>query len=121
MERNDSTIVFFNRVGRYPAWLHQERPDGHFPVTLVTNPRRAEPLRQLIDWSGAGRYRYVAFDTNLGNQEYRIVARLKYGNSHIKQPQSVTGFTVEFLVGCNNPTFLIYCLKSPTSPNAEAR
>ena len=93
-QSNDSTIVFFNRVARYPPWLRQERPDGHFPVVLVTNPPESEPLRRLVDSYGAGRYRYVAFNTNLGNQEYQIVARLKYGNSRAEQPQSVTGFTV---------------------------
>jgi len=93
-QSNDSTIVFFNRVARYPAWLQQQRPEGHFPVILVTNPPDSEPLRRLVDSYGAGRYRYVAFNTNLGNQEYQIVARLKYGNSRVEQPQSVTGFTV---------------------------
>jgi len=93
-QSNDSTIVFFNRVARYPAWLHQERPEGNFPVILVTNPPDSEPLRRLVDSYGAGRYRYVAFNTNLDNQEYQIVARLKYGNSRDEPPQSVTGFTV---------------------------
>ena len=63
-------------------------------MILVTNPPDSEPLRRLVDSYGAGRYRYVAFNTNLGNQEYQIVARLKYGNSRVEQPQSVTGFTV---------------------------
>lgn len=93
-ESNDSTIVFFNRVARYPAWLPQERPEGHFPVILVTNPPGAEPLRKLVDSYGAGRYRYVAFNTRLGTEDYQIVARLKYGNSRVEQPESVTGFTV---------------------------
>ena len=93
-ENNDSAIVFFNRVARYPAWLPQERPEGHFPVILVTNPPGGEPLRKLVDSFGAGRYRYVAFNTRLGTEDYQIVARLKYGNSRVEQPESVTGFTV---------------------------
>ena len=56
-QSNDNTIVFFNRVARYPAWLHQEPPEGDFPVILVTNPPDSEPLRRLVDSYGAGRYR----------------------------------------------------------------
>ena len=54
-QSNDNTIVFFNRVARYPAWLHQEPPEGDFPVILVTNPPDSEPLRRLVDsWTGPG-------------------------------------------------------------------
>jgi signal transduction histidine kinase len=93
-QSNDATIAFFNRVDRYPAWLHQEHTEGHFPVVLVTNPPGSETLRRLIDSYGAGRHRYVAFNTQLGGEDYQVIARLKYGYSRGEQPESVTGFTV---------------------------
>ncbi|HKY19919.1 MAG TPA: HAMP domain-containing sensor histidine kinase [Vicinamibacterales bacterium] len=93
-QSNDRAITFFNRVARYPAWLDQEPAERYFPVVLATNPPGSERLRRVVDSYGVRRYRYVVFNTQLGDQEYQIVARLKYGHSKAEEPQSVTGFTV---------------------------
>jgi signal transduction histidine kinase len=90
----DRSVAFFNRVDRYPAWMPQAHAAPGFPVVLVTDPPGADVLRRRVDSYGATRFRYVVFNTQLGNAPYQIVARLMYADPLQEQPQSVMGFTV---------------------------
>lgn len=91
---DDSEVVFFNRVNRYPAWMPQAHQSSRLPVVLVRDPPGAAALRQRINAYGAARFRYVVFDSEFAGQPYQVVARLMYTNPLQEEPDSVVGFTV---------------------------
>lgn len=91
---DDPAIVFFNRTDRQPRWMPETQEPHQFPVSVVFDPPAAASLRQRIDSHGAGRYRYVVFDTSFAGQPYQVVARLLYTNPLQERPDAVIGFTV---------------------------
>ena len=91
---DDPAIVFFNRTDRQPLWMPVSHESHRFPVPVVFDPAAAASLRQRIDLHGAGRYRYVVFDTSFGGHPYQVVARLLYTNPMQERPDAVIGFTV---------------------------
>ena len=91
---DDPSIVFFNRTGRQPPWMPEAKEPPRFPVSVVFDPPAAASLRRRIDSHGAGRYRYVVFDTTFGDKPYQVVARLLYNDPLQERPDAVIGFTV---------------------------
>ena len=91
---DDPSIIFFNRTDRQPRWMPAAREHHRFPVSVVFDPPAAASLRQRIDAHGAGRYRYVVFDTSFAGHPYQVVARLLYTDPLQERPDAVIGFTV---------------------------
>jgi signal transduction histidine kinase len=91
---NPHGIVFFNRSNRFPAWMPRPVGAHPYPVVLVTDPPGAQGLTDKATAFSTGRFRYAAFDMDLGGQPYQVVARLVYTDSLQERLHSVIGFTV---------------------------
>jgi signal transduction histidine kinase len=87
-------VVFFNRSNRFPQWMPRPPATPGYPVTVITDPPAAGELRARVETYAGARYRYAAFDMNLGGEPYQVVARIVYADPLQERLHSVVGFTV---------------------------
>ena len=89
-----SSVVFFNRSARPPAWVAASGETRRFPVVLVRDPPIARDIVMRIRSSARQRRRYVLFERPLGGAPYQIVVRLFYRDALREQFAGAFGFTV---------------------------
>jgi signal transduction histidine kinase len=90
----DAPVLVFTRADRRPAWLPADDQPERFPVTIV---RDAATTRRIIDRlvEGAAQgHRFKAFETQLADRPYQVVARLLYLDSRRDRLEGVFGFVV---------------------------
>jgi signal transduction histidine kinase len=91
---NPEGFSFFNRTGRPPAWLHDQRTSFPFPVVVVTNPAVSERLIERIRLDAVNGQRLSVFDASIGDTPYQIVARLRYQDAYRSELVAVFGLMV---------------------------
>ena len=121
---DDPSIVFFNRTDREPEWMPETKDAQRFPVSPVFDPPAAAALRRRIDSHGAGRYRYVVFDTTFGDKPYQVVARLLYNNPLQERPAAVDlerrlAFLPHPLYHCDGTERVLLAVEPPDPDDLE--
>lgn len=91
---DESSITFFHRADRYPAWRGAATGTPGYPVVIDANPPEAKSLRREIDSYASSRVRYLGLNTNLEGHPYQVIARLTYVDALHSRLHSITGFTV---------------------------
>jgi signal transduction histidine kinase len=91
---NPEGFSFFNRTGRPPAWLHDQRTSFPFPVVVVTNPAVSERLIERIRLDAVDGQRFSVFNARIGDSPYQIVARLRYRDAYRSELVAVFGLMV---------------------------
>jgi len=84
----------FNRTDRVPPWYERDVQGARFPVTILKNPREIHPLIRVIRGRSSQLTPFAVFETPIGDKNYQVVARLRYGGPSDTSLQSMIGFTV---------------------------
>jgi signal transduction histidine kinase len=89
---NLDRFSFFNRTGRPPEWMHDQRTSVLFPVVVVSNPGVTDLLRARIQPDALNGRRFSVFDVSIGQTRYQVVARLRYRDAYRAELAGVFGF-----------------------------
>ena len=89
-----SSVVFYSRAERHPAWLGSNEPRKSFPVVVDSGPLVAARLIDRVAKDSAQGRRYSVFDVDLAGAPYQVVAVLSYADPLREQLLAVLGFVV---------------------------
>src|SRR5215831_2097947 len=87
-------LYAFNRTDRPPPWYQGPVEKEPFPVTILKNPNELRPLIGVIRDRALMLAPVIAFETQIGDEIYQVVARLRYGGPSDTSLQRVVGFAV---------------------------
>jgi signal transduction histidine kinase len=90
----DSSLVFFDRSDRRPAWTAVDAGQDRFPVTVRYEPSISRAILTRIQADVAQARRFSTFEFAVSGGRYQVVARLFYRDPFREQIDRVVGFTV---------------------------
>ena len=91
-----SGMVFFNRSDRLPHWDRRDRnfAENRFPAVVGSDALVSERLLGPILADAQENRRYAAFELDIGNVKYQVVAEIIYSDEFREHVTQVVGFTV---------------------------
>lgn len=89
-----SSLVFFDRADRRPAWSSPSSGSPRFPVMTNTYPAIADDLARRILANRARGGEFSAFEIQLHGVPYQFVTRLLYDDAFHEHVKAGLGFTV---------------------------
>ncbi len=90
----DTSMPFFNRSERPPAWAPAAPERVSFPVVVARAPEVSGTLLARIHTDARVERRLSVFELTLGDKRYQVVARLFYRDAYRERLAGAVGFTV---------------------------
>jgi signal transduction histidine kinase len=89
-----SSLVFFTRSDRPPAWVESETARNRFPVTVHSDAAIASALAARLASDASHGRRFSTFQMQLGGVAYQVIARLMFQDPFRERVDGVFGFIV---------------------------
>lgn len=89
-----TSMPFFNRSERPPAWAQTGGERSPFPVVVGRSPDVSGTLLARIHADALVERRFSVFELTLGGRRYQVVARLFYRDAYRERLVGAVGFTV---------------------------
>jgi signal transduction histidine kinase len=90
-----TSVTFFTRSNRPPAWAPDEATPNRFPVTTSTVPKVAEAIVARIAADAAFGRRFSIFQLAIGGVPHQVIVRLAYHDQFRETLDGIFGFTVD--------------------------
>jgi signal transduction histidine kinase len=89
-----TTLMFFTRSDRPPAWGPREARENRFPVSVQREPSVASAMVDRITTDARGGRRFSIFDLDVSGAKYQVITHLMYRDQTREQLDGVFGFMV---------------------------
>jgi signal transduction histidine kinase len=89
-----STLVFFHRADRLPAWVVSSGGSGRMPIRITEGPTDTEQLIERIAHNRKAGGEFSVFELEIEGAIYQIVTRLVYQDRYREHVVAGLGFTV---------------------------
>jgi signal transduction histidine kinase len=90
-----SSLIFFTRLNRQPAWAPEDTGPNRFPVAASSVPAVAAAIIARIGDDAAYGRRFSIFQLPIGGVLHQVVVRLIYQGQFRDTLEGVFGFTVD--------------------------
>jgi signal transduction histidine kinase len=90
-----SSIVFFNRSDRRPAWCTHKTDGGSFPVTIDHEPEIAALIAQRVTEDARRGAPFSIFESTIDGSPHQVIIALRYTDAFADRLDSGFGFAVD--------------------------
>ena len=91
----ETSVIFFTRSNRQPAWAPEDTGPNRFPVAASSVPAVAAAIIARIGDDAAYGRRFSIFQLRIGGVVHQVVVRLIYQGQFRDTLEGVFGFTVD--------------------------